>query len=92
MGRRREPLEAVAADVTAAGGTAQVATFDGLDEAAVEAHVAEVGRVGRPGATFLVGWVERPAGGLRDRLRASGVVPTAVTDSIADVPALLARD
>jgi NAD(P)-dependent dehydrogenase (short-subunit alcohol dehydrogenase family) len=45
LGRRRQPLEAVAADVTAAGGTAHVATFDALDEAAVEAHVAEVGRV-----------------------------------------------
>jgi NAD(P)-dependent dehydrogenase (short-subunit alcohol dehydrogenase family) len=41
-GRTREPLEVVAKDIAAAGGTAHVAVVDALDEAAVDAHVAEV--------------------------------------------------
>lgn len=41
-GRTREPLEAVAADVRAAGGEASVAVVDALDEQAVAEHVAAV--------------------------------------------------
>jgi NAD(P)-dependent dehydrogenase (short-subunit alcohol dehydrogenase family) len=41
-GRTREPLEAVAADVTAAGGSAEVAVLDVLDEQAVEEHAGAV--------------------------------------------------
>jgi NAD(P)-dependent dehydrogenase (short-subunit alcohol dehydrogenase family) len=42
VGRTREPLEAVAADVTAAGGSAEVAVVDVLDEQAVADHAAAV--------------------------------------------------
>jgi len=41
-GRTREKLEAVAADITAAGGAAEVAVVDALDEQAVEAHARTV--------------------------------------------------
>jgi NAD(P)-dependent dehydrogenase (short-subunit alcohol dehydrogenase family) len=41
-GRTREPLEAVAGEVTAAGGSAEVAVVDALDERAVDRHVGEV--------------------------------------------------
>jgi NAD(P)-dependent dehydrogenase (short-subunit alcohol dehydrogenase family) len=41
-GRTREPLEAVARDITSAGGSAAVAVVDALDEAAVEAHAGAV--------------------------------------------------
>src|SRR5689334_16630268 len=48
-GRTRPPLDAVAAEITAAGGTASVAVVDALDEPAVDAHVqvviAAAGRV-----------------------------------------------
>lgn len=37
-GRTREPLEVVAADIRAAGGAAEVAELDALDEQAVEEH------------------------------------------------------
>jgi NAD(P)-dependent dehydrogenase (short-subunit alcohol dehydrogenase family) len=47
-GRTRAPLEAVAAEVAAAGGSAEVAVLDALDESAVEAHVGDV--VARRGA------------------------------------------
>jgi NAD(P)-dependent dehydrogenase (short-subunit alcohol dehydrogenase family) len=42
VGRTRQPLEAVAADVTAAGGSAEVAVVDVLDGQAVEEHAAAV--------------------------------------------------
>jgi NAD(P)-dependent dehydrogenase (short-subunit alcohol dehydrogenase family) len=42
VGRTAGRLQAVAAEIEAAGGTAHVATLDALDEAAVDAHVAEV--------------------------------------------------
>lgn len=42
VGRTREPLEALAADIIESGGTADVAVVDALDEAAVDAHVDEV--------------------------------------------------
>jgi NAD(P)-dependent dehydrogenase (short-subunit alcohol dehydrogenase family) len=41
-GRTREPLEAVAADIASAGGSAEVAVLDALDEQAVEEHAREV--------------------------------------------------
>src|SRR5690242_10831631 len=42
VGRTRGPLEAVAADIAGAGGTAHVAVLDALDEAAVAAHADAV--------------------------------------------------
>lgn len=44
-GRRREPLERVAAEIEAIGAGAEVAVVDALDQRAVEAHLDEVGRV-----------------------------------------------
>ena len=41
-GRTREPLESVAADVEAAGGSAEVAELDALDEQAVDEHADTV--------------------------------------------------
>src|SRR4051794_18589259 len=41
-GRTRAPLDAVAQRIRAAGGTADVATVDALDEAAVVRHAASV--------------------------------------------------
>jgi len=42
VGRTLEKLEAVAADITAAGGSAEVAAVDALDEQAVEEHARTV--------------------------------------------------
>ncbi|MEU8788811.1 SDR family oxidoreductase [Streptomyces sp. NPDC048643] len=42
VGRTAETLETVAKDITAAGGHAETAVLDALDEAAVEAHVASL--------------------------------------------------
>jgi NAD(P)-dependent dehydrogenase (short-subunit alcohol dehydrogenase family) len=44
-GRNAAPLEAIAEKIEAAGGTADVATVDALDEAAVEAHADAAGPV-----------------------------------------------
>ena len=44
-GRTAETLEAVAADIRAAGGEAEVAVVDALDERAVDEHAAAVGRI-----------------------------------------------
>ena len=41
-GRTKAPMEAVAADIRAAGGSVEVAILDATDEQAVEAHVAAV--------------------------------------------------
>ncbi len=41
-GRTREPLERVAADITAAGGRAEVAVVDATDERAVDEHADAV--------------------------------------------------
>jgi NAD(P)-dependent dehydrogenase (short-subunit alcohol dehydrogenase family) len=41
-GRTLETLETVAEEIRSAGGSASIATVDALDEAAVEAHAAEV--------------------------------------------------
>ena len=52
-GRTRAPLEAVAAEVAAAGGEAEVAEVDALDEAAVDAHLdGVVERHGRVNVSF----------------------------------------
>jgi len=52
-GRTRGPLDTVAADVTADGGTAHVAVLDALDEAAVNEHISEVAaRAGRVDVSF----------------------------------------
>ncbi|HEY7952090.1 MAG TPA: SDR family oxidoreductase [Solirubrobacteraceae bacterium] len=42
VGRTREKLQAVAGDIVASAGAAEVAVLDALDEQAVEEHVAEV--------------------------------------------------
>ncbi|MFG2434402.1 SDR family NAD(P)-dependent oxidoreductase [Streptomyces sp. NPDC048508] len=42
VGRTADTLETVAKDITAAGGHAETAVLDALDEAAVEAHVASL--------------------------------------------------
>jgi NAD(P)-dependent dehydrogenase (short-subunit alcohol dehydrogenase family) len=41
-GRTRAPLEAVASDIEKAGGRVEVATFDALDEQAIEGHLGGV--------------------------------------------------
>jgi NAD(P)-dependent dehydrogenase (short-subunit alcohol dehydrogenase family) len=45
VGRTRAPLEAVAAEIAAAGGRAEVAVLDATDEAAVDAHADAVGPI-----------------------------------------------
>jgi 3-oxoacyl-[acyl-carrier protein] reductase len=44
-GRTLETLEAVAADVRAAGGEAEVAVVDALDERSVDEHAGQIGRI-----------------------------------------------
>jgi 3-oxoacyl-[acyl-carrier protein] reductase len=44
-GRTLEKLDAVAADVRAAGGEAEVAVVDALDERSVDEHAGEIGRI-----------------------------------------------
>src|ERR1700730_17425461 len=52
-GRTRETLEAVAADIKAAGGTAEVAVVDALDEGSVEKHANDVvSKAGRIDVSF----------------------------------------
>jgi NAD(P)-dependent dehydrogenase (short-subunit alcohol dehydrogenase family) len=52
-GRTREPMEAVAADIVAAGGSAEVAVLDATDERAVDAHVEAVAaKAGRLDVSF----------------------------------------
>lgn len=45
VGRTEEPLAALAKEITAAGGDAEVAVLDALDESAVDEHVRSLGRV-----------------------------------------------
>jgi NAD(P)-dependent dehydrogenase (short-subunit alcohol dehydrogenase family) len=53
VGRTRETLEAVAKDITSAGGWAEVAVLDALDEGAVDDHVRDViAKAGRLDASF----------------------------------------
>jgi NAD(P)-dependent dehydrogenase (short-subunit alcohol dehydrogenase family) len=52
-GRTREPMEAVVADIVAAGGSAEVAVLDATDERAVDAHVEAVAaKAGRLDVSF----------------------------------------
>jgi NAD(P)-dependent dehydrogenase (short-subunit alcohol dehydrogenase family) len=52
-GRTREPMEAVAADIVAAGGSAEVAVLDATDERAVDANVEAVAaKAGRLDVSF----------------------------------------
>ena len=52
-GRRRAPVEAVAGEIVAGGGSAQAADVDALDERAVDKHlVAVVDRAGRIDISF----------------------------------------
>ena len=52
-GRKREALDAVAKDITAAGGSAEVTVLDALDESAVDLHVQEVAsKAGRIDVSF----------------------------------------
>jgi len=44
-GRKRGPLDAIATEIAAAGGTAKLAEVDALDEAAIERHLDAVGRI-----------------------------------------------
>jgi NAD(P)-dependent dehydrogenase (short-subunit alcohol dehydrogenase family) len=44
-GRTRAPLDALAQEIGAAGGTAHVAVLDATDEAQVDAHARSVGRI-----------------------------------------------
>ncbi len=53
VGRTRGPLDAVAEDIAAAGGSAEVAVLDALDERAVDDHVdAVAARTGRVDVSF----------------------------------------
>jgi NAD(P)-dependent dehydrogenase (short-subunit alcohol dehydrogenase family) len=53
VGRTREKLDAIAKDIKSAGGSAEVATLDALDERAVDAHVQDVvSKAGRVDASF----------------------------------------
>ncbi|HWZ88164.1 MAG TPA: SDR family NAD(P)-dependent oxidoreductase, partial [Polyangiaceae bacterium] len=47
-GRRRAPVEALAKDIASAGGTAEAAEVDALDEQAVDKHLQSlIDRAGR---------------------------------------------
>jgi NAD(P)-dependent dehydrogenase (short-subunit alcohol dehydrogenase family) len=53
IGSRRAPLEAVAKDIQSAGGAAEVAEVDALDEKAVDKHLQSViGKAGRIDISF----------------------------------------
>jgi 3-oxoacyl-[acyl-carrier protein] reductase len=57
-GRTREPLEAVARDITAAGGSAEVAEVDALDGRAVEEHADAVAEdAGGIDVSFNAVWI-----------------------------------
>ena len=51
-GRTREPLEAVAVDIKAEGGAADVVVLDALDEQAVDEHVGRVSKAGSVDVSF----------------------------------------
>jgi NAD(P)-dependent dehydrogenase (short-subunit alcohol dehydrogenase family) len=65
-GRRRAPLEAVAQDIVAAGGSAVAAEVDALDEQAVDGHLQSVtGQAGRVDISFnAVGFSDAQALGV----------------------------
>ncbi len=52
VGRTRQSLEAVAADIRADGGAAEVAVLDALDEPAVDQHVGRVATAGTVDISF----------------------------------------
>jgi NAD(P)-dependent dehydrogenase (short-subunit alcohol dehydrogenase family) len=53
VGRTREKLAEVAREITSSGGSAEVATFDALDERAVDDHVRDVvSRAGKVDVSF----------------------------------------
>jgi NAD(P)-dependent dehydrogenase (short-subunit alcohol dehydrogenase family) len=56
-GRRREPLDAVASDITATGGRAEVAQVDALDRDQIEAHLATVVASGPLDISFNATWI-----------------------------------
>lgn len=56
-GRTLAPLEAVADEITAAGGHAEVAQVDALDRDAVDAHVATVAEAGGIDVSFNAIWI-----------------------------------
>jgi NAD(P)-dependent dehydrogenase (short-subunit alcohol dehydrogenase family) len=56
-GRTRDPLEAVAANISSAGGSAEVAVLDALDEEAVDEHArAMVSEAGSIDVSFNLIW------------------------------------
>ncbi|MGH2559405.1 MAG: SDR family NAD(P)-dependent oxidoreductase [Thermomicrobiales bacterium] len=65
-GRTREKLDAVAAEIAAAGGVAETAQVDALDEKAVQQHVdAVVAQAGRIDVSFNAVWIRGDLQGTR---------------------------
>lgn len=66
--RRREPLQAVADEIMAAGGRAEVAPVDATDRAAVEAHLAGIVERARPVTVMFngCGWADTQGAVLND--------------------------
>ena len=60
-GHRREPVDAVARDIVSAGGSAEAATIDALDEQAVDQHLQYVTeRTGRVDISFNTVGIPEP--------------------------------
>ena len=60
-GHRREPVDAVARDIVSAGGSAEAATIDALDEQAVDQHLQYVTeRAGRVDISFNAVGIPEP--------------------------------
>jgi 3-oxoacyl-[acyl-carrier protein] reductase len=78
-GRTLAPLEAVADEIAAAGGAAEVAEVDALDETAVEAHLADV--VGTAGSVD----VSMNAIGIRGELQGTAAVDLPLEDFTAPI-------
>lgn len=70
-GRHRAKVEAVAKDIASAGGFAEAAEVDALDEKAIDEHLeAVVGKVGRVDISFnAIGVHDTQALSARDRVR-----------------------
>ncbi|MCA1570388.1 MAG: SDR family NAD(P)-dependent oxidoreductase, partial [Chloroflexi bacterium] len=56
-GRTRDRLEAVAEEIAAAGGEAEVAEVDALDRNVIEAHAASVAEAGGIDVSFNAIWI-----------------------------------
>ena len=56
-GRTQAPLEAVAQEIAAAGGSAEVAQVDALDREAIDAHAAAVADAGGIDVSFNAIWI-----------------------------------